>query len=984
MDSDTRFRSQRDLEALGLADKPRRAPTANRYVRAMPATEPQAREMQALPEPRRTGISATGARYTTAHPAALPGNTLSRFAEMHDQFRTALQDNRLPVTRLYEKVMARSGISEIPDGMDFVEKSRFHASLLAERANKIDKEFLSPMLEDLQRSGMSIEDLHRYSTAVHAPFFNQMISKRRNADMPMDELAAVLQADGLVGDEVDADFLQTLFSGVEDGWAGKGLSDAGAARIVQEYQGKPGAPALQDAHKRLMEMNKSSLERRVSGGLMSRSEADTLLQMSPFYVPLHVAKSDEAAGFSAGVGKNIGAREFKRALGHFGTENVDALSQSLMQAYEAEDRALENEARQSLMRFLEAHPHPEMYEVTSKAPLERIAYNDKETGEVKSMMVPRRDYGMKPEDPVVIVKVNGKKRYLAFRGNQSRVVAHAVRGDLMVRNKWLSFINRYVNTPFKMMRTALSPEFMLTNPQVDFVDAMVNLSADDLGKVRDGTLRHLPAAWRALAAYDRGRGGFTNTNAGHNLREAVKNGLMFESKFYGDIDRMYEDVAKKFEKVSGRKASLSDWVRPVEDADGKGLPWLLAQMDRANGIGEMGTRLSIYMSARENGMPVTQSVELARNVTVDFHRKGNYTPLLNTLYVFSNVGIQASYRMGGAMVKSKRGRQMAVGLVAAGFINGFLNSVMQGGDDDEPDEYGKVDEWFKAGGAIWRDPVSGKWLRVRMRGIPAALWYLGVKLADVMNGRAAAMEAASETALKFLGDVFNPLGSSGSSLQLFSPTLTDPVVQLGENKDWTGRKIVPDSPFEKHKPMSQRAYKTTPEAYKRFSEAINAATGGDSVTSGKADISPEVWDHWVEFFGGSTLRFVTRSLSTAAKAASGEDVETSEIPFVRSFAYDTDDESRQNGRYYAARQQFDKDVYRFGEASSDEQKIKIASQAPYVRYQRAKDISELIDEIDIVRKTERETKSEYRRNKLRLRRMELQENVIRLLSESSQ
>jgi len=905
-----------------------------------------------------------------------PGSIVSRFNTLHDKLRTGLQDNLLPAQRLYESVMRKNGVAKLPDDMDFVQKARVHSSMLAQAAKRIDAEYIDPMLQALSKGGLTLDELRRYSEAKHAPFFNAMIAARRNGEMPLEAMVDALTEAGMIGDEIDPQAVARIFDSIDSGWAGKGLSDENAARIVAELEAKANGEHLKLAHERLMAMNRSALNRRVESGLMGKAEADMLQQLSPFYVPLHVEKTDEDAGLAqtGSGGRNIGTREFKRALGHFGEENVDVIAQSLSQAYQAEDRALENEARKALLKFAEAYPDASRYEVIDKVPLERVAVKDEKTGQIKAVMVPKRDFGMRQDDPVIIAKVDGQKRYIKFIGPTGRSVAHAVKGDLLIRNQFLSLLQRYPLAVFKMVNTAFSPEFMLTNPQADFIDAMANLSADNLGRVRNGVVRNLPSAWRALAAYDRGRGHAIDTEAGRYLKEAADNGMMFDAKFYGDTDRIYEDLSKKLEKAGGtRGGGVASWIALKEDADGKGLPWLLAQMDRANGIAEMGTRLSIYISARKNGIGVPQAVELARNVTVDFHRKGNWSPILNTLYAFSNVGIQATYRMGGAMIKSKKGRQVAVSIVALGFVNGLLNAWMNGGGegDDGEDEYKKLDEWYKEGGAPFR--TGGKWYRVRMRGIPAALWYAGQKMADVMTGYSDPMEASGRIARKFVSDVLNPLGSSGSIAQMLSPTLTDPVVQISENKRWTGRDLVPQG-FDKYKPDSQKAYKTTPEVYKKVAEVLNALGGGDAVTPGRmgTDISPETFKLWTEFIGGGTLRFITRSYSAAVKASRGDDIDVSEIPFVRSFVYDADEESRQNGRYWEARRKFDRAMAQYKGYDNAADKRRVIERYGYADPRTAEALKTLDKRINRLRENEDRIKDPARKDALRKRRLALQ------------
>ena len=155
---------------------------------------------------------------------------------------------------------------------------------------------------------------------------------------------------------------------------------------------------------------------------------------------------------------------------------------------------------------------------------------------------------MRRNDNVVIFKQDGAKRYIEFTGKNGRNIVHSVKQDGLIRSQFIAWMNRYPNRVFKGVNTVFNPEFALSNPQADYVDAMANLSADNLGGVRRRVKHNLRKSWRALASYDSGRGKIPDSEAGRWLQEAVDNGLMFGSKFYGDTDEVARDLAKKIKK----------------------------------------------------------------------------------------------------------------------------------------------------------------------------------------------------------------------------------------------------------------------------------------------------------------------------------------------------------------------------------------------------------------------------------------------------
>src|SRR5690606_41861244 len=66
---------------------------------------------------------------------------------------------------------------------------------------------------------------------------------------------------------------------------------------------------------------------------------------------------------------------------------------------------------------------------------------------------------------------------------------------------------------------------------------------------------------------------------------------------------------------------------------------------------------------------------------------------------------------------------------------------------------------------------------------------------------------------------FNPLGTSPteSFLQMVSPTILDPVVQVAENKTWYGGAIFPTK-FDKNKPDSESYFSSVHPAFIRSEE----------------------------------------------------------------------------------------------------------------------------------------------------------------------
>jgi len=106
----------------------------------------------------------------------------------------------------------------------------------------------------------------------------------------------------------------------------------------------------------------------------------------------------------------------------------------------------------------------------------------------------------------------------------------------------------------------------------------------------------------------------------------------------------------------------------------------------------------------------------------------------------------------------------------------------------------------------------------------------------------------------------------------------------------------------------------------------------------------------VGFLGGGTLKFMALSFSNAAKVAGGEDIEVNQIPFARSFVFDTNDPSIQDRRYYGHVSQFGAAEHIYSTAATPEVRTKALRNNPFLRNRDA--INKLMQEVHETRKKE--------------------------------
>jgi hypothetical protein len=163
-----------------------------------------------------------------------------------------------------------------------------------------------------------------------------------------------------------------------------------------------------------------------------------------------------------------------------------------------------------------------------------------------------------------------------------------------------------------------------------------------------------------------------------------------------------------------------------------------------------------------------------------------------------------------------------------------------------------------------------------------AFYDLGRNVAAVARGAQNGSAALANIASTFI-DAFNPIGGSDNWLNIVSPTLLDPVVDIERNRDFADRPIMPDQPqYDTPKPDSQRYWGSVSPLLKVTADKLNEITGGNHFQPGAIDVSPETMEHWANFVGGAAGAFVKRALvDLPAKLATGDDIVPNDIPFAR-------------------------------------------------------------------------------------------------------
>ncbi|GIQ03236.1 TPA: hypothetical protein KC809_004546 [Escherichia coli O146] len=787
------------------------------------------------------------------------------------RFVRQMQDKFQVLKAVQENIRKTGG--KIDDSNNaYMAEELFHGK--AENDLNVMKErYVQPLAKLLADYKIAQADLDEYLYARHAPERNAHIAKI-NPKMP-------------------------------DG--GSGMTNAEAAEIMQRVRNS----GKQAQYDRLAGIVDDMLARRRElireAGLEESGVVDAWQNTYRYYVPLKGQDVDGVVSLPrTGKGFTIGGRESRQAMGRASraqspsTQAIQDLSESLI-------RHRKNEVGNAFLKLVQDNPDKDYWQVftddrpdTMRVIAER---KDQETGETIREVVERPVAMAMMADRYFTTKKNGKTYYIKLHDprlmramkNMGPETSNAVIRTLGKVNRFLAAVN-----------TSYNPEFLVSNFIRDVQTAVMNLKAEQ-GR-SDGKLKGLDnlsalavvkdsrSAMSAVYASLRGK---TLTGKGAQWqkvwKEFVEDGGKTGWFNMGDLEGQQKEMDRLVSLAKGgwRGQSIGAWnsfLNLVEDA---------------NGAVENALRLSAYKHARDAGLSRQQAASLAKNMTVNFNRRGEQGALMNSLYMFANASIQGTANLvrtlghlngDGPLLERLRWKNLnvpqkiALAAVGAGYLLGSLNRGVAGEDDDGVNWYDKVPSHVKERNlVIMKSMFGGK--AGEYWSIPLPYGYnVFFLLGHTAEGVAAGDLTASRAAGNVVGGVlgaFSPIGSetsetlSGALLKNAAPTILRPFANLAMNENFMGAQIYQENmPFGTPKPDSQLGRRSTPEAYKAFASWLNAFSGGSQYRPGAVDITPESLKYWVDYISGGTGRFISKTTDAAVKSLNGIDIPEQQVPFL--------------------------------------------------------------------------------------------------------
>ena len=910
-----------------------------------------------------------------------PYNNDIRFRERDEKEYQRIENILGTAAARYERSMDQMGkrLTEVmQDSLKSVDELQ---KAIEEETGKPIRDFENAYWAAIQYSSRNKAMQEAYHKLFYRPLMDEVSKLVRGQDdtqAAMDELTAYLLAKhGLERNEVFArrdakkeyeewinkhpnsqatedDFYQrkrrTDYSGLTALTMEPHVEDAEnlARIIVDNYESNHDTAEL---WKRINAATKETLRTSVQGGVLSQDKYNELATMFQNYVPLRgfdETTSDDVYGYYGTVNSPYNTA-IKKAYGR--RSLADSPLATIANIADSEImRANRNRIYSSALSLAENHrtglmsisevlyqrnPQTGLWEIS----LPQFDKNDTPEEVAQKMAAHRAwfaqqvladpmNYRTQSEMANVPYKVISKSalsehQILATRGGKQYIItvngnpraAQALAGktnpDSSPALQWLAPFNRFLASVF----TQYNPSFVLANLTRDgiYTNSMVwaKESPKYARNYNKNWGRSLTNMASLLSKYKKGTLD-DNEPIERYFKEFIDNG--------GETGYTQLRSVKDYKKIMKRE--LKDVTTLTPAAAGRKVMTVIGDaVENMNRWAEGVSRFAAYLTSREQGRSVVRSVEDAKEISVNFNKKGSGVAamtdkdsesklLMNVarasqlgreLFVFFNAGVQGMANAGGVV---KNNPEKAAALMAGLFLGGMALAMMNGGDGDDDDEkdYYNLPEYIRRSNICIK--AGDHWITIPLPIELRALYGLGELAYSVMTGneyyegKELAYEVASQLSQILPIDFLE--GNQGT--MAFIPSSVKPLAEAyWLNQDWTGSPIYNKSEFNEFDPAWRKAYKSTSPVLVAATRGLSNLTGGNVGRPGVINLNPARIEHLFEGYLGGVGTILNQAYKTVGMAWDEDLREMRNVPVVSRFVKDADDRAAvkaENARYH--------------------------------------------------------------------------------------
>jgi len=725
-----------------------------------------------------------------------------------------------------------------------------------EGIDEIEAKSFVPLIEAMQRAKITPEQLEERLYALHAKERNAQIAKI-NPKMP-------------------------------DG--GSGMTNAEADAILA----KPTPDGMGSIVKRVRTIVRETRERLVDHGIITQAQSDAMRDQYLNYVPLRgktVRENDfNQGGGSAGRGIDTRPSPIKQALGRgAGNRAQNILGEIFGDAQRSIIAAEKARVGRAVMRIVLANPNPKLWTIEPVTTERKVD----SSGEVYDAVV--NDWN----DPSIIAVRHKGKVYKVQINHAPLANALSMVGveNLDVATRAAGFVNRY----FSAVLTRYNPAFIPVNAARDAVFGMTGLATEHgvitAAKAAAYYPKAIKAAWKEATRAE------PTTEADHYARDFAEDGGKTGYVSMPSVEEIQRKIG------SGRFGGYSP--TGIVKA-GRVVGDMIGAM---NDTVENALRLSAYVTLRKDGMSREKAAAYAKEMTVNFNRKGSEGSRLNAWFLFYNASIQGAKRTGTLMRNPKTWGYL--GALAAAQVAAAMYAMGQEDDEGTP-IWDKVPQYVKERNLVFTwldDEKQQKILTIPMPYGFNIFPYLAGRAVDATmhnedrpNDRA--MVVAADT-ISAAVQSFSPVPLDDGAMGLVQTILRVPL-SIQVNRDDFGRQIRKDNPYAKFDvPRASMGKPDTLELFKVMAKGLNRIGGGDDRTPpplSAFDVAPEDIEFLLNKLGGGAGKFVIDVATLGEKAAGESPVEARDVPIANRFLTSVNEPSAQQSMFYDRRAVIERDA----------------------------------------------------------------------------
>lgn len=820
------------------------------------------------------------------------------------QSQEALQDSMLGLKEAMQAILGQGTNIEDVDGFEnaYLGENRLSSVNKAE-ADAFAHTLFKPMLDEvakLARTEAEREELTDYMMAKHG--------LERNTYM---------RNEAINNGATNAD--QTDYAGLTALTGMDNVTDAEteAQIMVNDYEQ---AHDTADLWKKVNAVSKAILSKSYECGMMSKATFDKISDMYDFYIPLrgfdektsteaYAYLTHKQSAFNAPIKKAEGRRS--KADDPFA--NLQSMAEgAIMQGNRnklvkqrflnfalnhpsdlvsvsdiwVEYDTVTNEWKPVFPDNIDSTDTPEeverkMLDFETKMKSLAQQYPDRYKHGKDTVNIPYRiveSRGMRQHQ--IIVKRGGRDYVITINGNPR--AAQALNGQTNPDNDMSGAIGAIlragenINRQLSAFYTTRNPDFIVSNFMRDmlYTNTMtwIRESPNYALRFHRNYMYANPVRIKQLLAKHR-----KGTLDMGNKTEAMFHQFMMNGGETGyanirDIEQHKNDIRRELKKSSGKIPVKKAW-----DLLGE-------RFDEYNRAVENCARFAAFMTSREMGRSIDRSIYDAKEISVNFNKKGsgakfydstgqtkagNASALVSGLgrsgYVFWNAAIQGTTNFGRQV---KRHPAKSFTGIAAMFLLGAIVAYLGGDDDDDDDKnaYYNLPEYVRRSNILFR--AGNSWVSIPLPVEYRAVYGMGELMISILNGKEHL--TGGEIAESITGQVTQILPidllEGGGGLNAFVPSAYKPLWEAYvAEKSWTGMPLYKDTPWNKDMPEWTKAYKSANKYIVGLANVMNEATGGDSYTKGAIDFNPAKIEYMLNgYFGGvfGTIDKLSKTVET--------------------------------------------------------------------------------------------------------------------------